>query len=184
MNKDEIRRMVRARKRLLSDSERLEAARSVFDRLERLAAFAVSDRILLYHSLADELSTRAFLSKWSGAKSIFLPRVNGIDLELLPYEATAMRAGAFRIEEPAGDDITDPMTMEMIVVPAVAYDRNGSRIGRGRGYYDRLLARTRAFKVGVAYDFQLFDEFDTDEFDVPVDMVITESFTIVPRPKR
>ena len=178
MNKDDIRRRVRARKRLLTEDERREAAEKVFS---RLAAFALSDNILIYNSLPDELSTRSFLDKWSAGKRFFLPRVNGLDLELLPFESTRMQMGAFRIEEPTGDDVTDPGCMEMIIVPAVAYDRSGNRVGRGKGYYDRLLARTSAFTVGVAYDFQLVDEIDTDEFDIPVDMVITETHTVVRR---
>ena len=179
MNKDDIRRRVRARKRLLSEAERNSAARLVFSRLEQLAAFGMSERILMYHSLPDELSTHEFLNKWKNMKRFFLPRVNGLDLEVLPYEATSLRAGAFHIEEPAGDDLPDASTMELVVVPAVAYDKNGNRVGRGKGYYDRLLSRTNAFKVGVAYDFQLFDEVEISEFDIPVDMVITESYTIV-----
>lgn len=63
----------------------------------------------------------------------------------------------------------------MIVVPAVAYDRSGNRVGRGKGYYDRLLADSKARKVGVAYDFQVVDEIDADPHDVRVDVVITES---------
>lgn len=181
MDKDDIRRRVRARKRLLTDDERYQAAERVFARLEQLAAFALSDNILIYNSLPDELSTRRFLDKWASGKRFYLPRVNGLDLELLPYERTSMRMGAFRIEEPEGDDITDPQQMELIIVPAVAYDRAGNRVGRGKGYYDRLLARTKAFTVGVAYDFQLVDEIDTDEFDIPVDMVITETHCIVRR---
>ena len=62
----------------------------------------------------------------------------------------------------------------MVVVPAVAYDRRGNRIGRGKGYYDRLLHDTRAIKVGVAYDFQLVDDIDAEVHDVAVDYVITE----------
>ena len=62
----------------------------------------------------------------------------------------------------------------MVVVPAVAYDRRGNRVGRGKGYYDRLLNDTRAIKVGVAYDFQLVDEIDAETNDVAVDYVITE----------
>lgn len=181
MNKDEIRRKVRARKRLLSDEERLSAARMVFSRLEALAAFAISDNILIYNSLPDELSTRSFIDKWCGHKRFFLPRVNGVDLELLPYESTATKLGAFRIEEPTGDDITDPRLMELIIVPAVAFDRKGNRVGRGKGYYDRLLTKAKAYKIGVAYDFQLFDEIDIDNFDIPVDMVITETNLIIRR---
>ncbi len=70
----------------------------------------------------------------------------------------------------------------MIVIPAVAYDRNGNRLGRGKGFYDRLLASTKARKVGVAYDFQLIDDdIPVDAHDVPVDIVITESRFIKPR---
>ena len=61
MKKDDIRRRVRARKSLLTEQEKSDAARSVFDRLEQMAAFMVADRILMYHSLPDELYTRAFL---------------------------------------------------------------------------------------------------------------------------
>ncbi len=181
MNKDDIRRRVRARKRLLNDDERRQAADKVFSRLEQLAAFAVSENILIYNSLPDELSTRIFLDKWSTDKRFFLPRVNGLDLELLPYERTRMQMGAFRIEEPTGDDVTDPRQMELIIVPAVAFDRAGNRVGRGKGYYDRLLSKTNAYTVGVAYDFQLFDEINADDHDIPVDMVITETHTIVRR---
>lgn len=181
MNKDDIRRRVRARKRLLNDDERRQAADKVFSRLEQLAAFAVSENILIYNSLPDELSTRMFLDKWSTGKRFFLPRVNGLDLELLPYERTRMQMGAFRIEEPTGDDVTDPRQMELIIVPAVAFDRAGNRVGRGKGYYDRLLSKTNAYTVGVAYDFQLFDEINVDDHDIPVDMVITETHTIVRR---
>ncbi len=181
MNKDEIRRRIRARKQLLTDEERKSAALRVFERLEQLAVFAVSDRIMMYHSLPDELSTREFLLKWYGEKSFFLPRVNGVNLEVLPYERTSMKMGAFRIEEPSGNDITDPASMELIIVPAVAYDRNGNRVGRGKGYYDRLLSDTNAYTVGVAYDFQLLDEVESTEFDIPVDMIITESHTITIR---
>ena len=65
----------------------------------------------------------------------------------------------------------------MVVVPAMAYDRQGNRVGRGKGYYDRLLADSKAIKIGVAYDCQLVDEIDTDSFDQPVDIVITQSRT-------
>lgn len=185
MNKDDIRRRVRARKQLLNDAEMLSAAECVFRRVEQLAAFMVSQKILMYNSLPDELSTRAFLDKWHTSKRFFLPRVNGVNLDILPYERTSLRLGAFHIEEPTGDDVADPSEIELVVVPAVAYDRNGNRVGRGKGYYDRLLADTRAYKVGVAYDFQLVDSVDdVDAFDVPVDIVITESNTIVRRRRR
>lgn len=175
MDKDTLRWRIRARKSLLDAVEAAKAAEQVFSRLESLVAFTMADRILIYNSLPDELSTRDFISRWKSVKHFFLPRVNGIDLDILPYDSTRMSLGAFRIEEPQGDDITDPALMELIIVPAMAYDRKGNRLGRGKGYYDRLLPRSKALRIGVAYDFQLVDELETDPFDQPVDIVITES---------
>ena len=168
MNKEDIRLRIRAHKSLLDDNERRSAAQTVFDLLEHTAAFMMSESILLYHSLPDELSTLDFIDKWHTRKRFYLPRVNGLNLEILPYAKSRLHLGSFNIEEPDGDDTTDMSQIDMVVVPAVAYDR------RGKGYYDRLLGDTRAIKVGVAYDFQLVDEIDADPHDVAVDYVITE----------
>ena len=176
MKKEDIRTRVRAHKTLLSSEEREQAADSVFEMLERMAAFIMADRVLMYNSLPDELSTRRFLDKWQGRKHMYLPRVNGVDLDILPYDRTRTHLGAFRIEEPDGTDTTDVSEIDLIIVPAVAYDSAGNRVGRGRGYYDRLLSRSRAMTIGVAYDFQLLadgDMIETDPTDVPVHYVIT-----------
>lgn len=181
MRKEEIRRRVKAQKSLLSMKEKSEAAAKVFDALEHSAAFMLADNILLYHSLPDELSTREFIARWHNKKHFFLPRVNGVNLEVLPYDQSTLRLGAFHIEEPSGDELTPIENIEMIVVPAIAYDRRGNRVGRGKGFYDRLLADTKATKVGVAYDFQLVDDIETEPHDVKVDVVITESRIITVR---
>ena len=181
MKKEDIRRSVRASKCLLSDTDRDSAAESVFSRLEELAAFIMSDHILMYHSLPDELSTRSFLGKWAGRKRFYLPRVNGVNLEILPYDRSRLHLGSFHIEEPDGTETVNVDDIEMIVVPAVAYDRKGNRVGRGKGYYDRLLAHSKALKVGVGYDFQLVDEIEVDTHDIPVDIIITQSRTIILR---
>lgn len=173
-DKQEIRRQIKVRKSLLTEAERLAAARAVFEQLERTAAFLLADRILMYHSLPDELSTREFIAGWQHSKRFYLPRVNGVNLEILPYERTRMHLGAFSIEEPDGDDIADPALMELIVVPAVAMDSRCNRLGRGKGFYDRLLAGTRAVTIGVGYDFQLVETLPVEPHDVALDMVITE----------
>ena len=184
MKKEDIRRSVRASKTLLSDADKESAAASVFARLEELAAFMMADHILMYHSLPDELSTRNFLDKWGNRKRFYLPRVNGVNLEILPYDRSHLHLGNFHIEEPDGTETVSVDNMEMIIVPAVAYDTRGNRGGRGKGYYDRLLKTSKALKVGVGYDFQLIDEIESEEHDVPVDIVITQSRTIMLRKSR
>lgn len=179
MEKNEIRRKVKSLRVMLSDIEKREAADEVFSRLEKTAAFLLADRILMYHSLPDELFTHAFLDKWGRRKHFYLPRVNGVNLEILPYEESKLELGSFHIEEPTGDNVVDPSEIELIVVPAVAFDRKGNRLGRGKGFYDRLLKSTRATKVGVGYEFQLMDELPVEPHDIGVDIIITQNSTIV-----
>lgn len=182
MKKDAIRRHVKASKAMLDDDDKTSAAERVFAALEQTAAFMMADRILMYHSLPDELSTRSFISRWASRKHFYLPRVNGLNLEILPYDESQLALGSFHIEEPTGNDTTDINEIELIVVPGVAFDRNGNRVGRGKGYYDRLLSSSSAHKIGVGYDFQLIEEgIDADPHDIPMDVVITESHTIVIR---
>ena len=168
MTKEEIRR--RARKQMIDQSERLAAAQRVFDTVRSMAAYMVARRVLLYHSLPDELSTHLFFENSPGDKTYYLP-----------YERSRMHLGSFRIEEPDGDDTVDIDDIDLVIVPAVAYDRHGNRVGRGKGYYDRLLSRSRATTIGICYDFQLFDEFDTDDFDIPVDYVVADGHAVIRR---
>lgn len=174
MNKDTIRMRIKARKSLLNEMERIQAAQSVFDLVEKTAAFLLADNILMYHSLPDELSTRDFIEKWSARKHFYLPRVNGVNLDILPYDRSRLHLGAFNIEEPQGDDTASINDIELIIVPGVAYDRRGNRIGRGKGYYDRLLQSSDAVKMGVAYACQLCDDIEPDDFDVRMHYVITD----------
>ena len=97
-----------------------------------------------------------------------------MNLEILPYDQTRLELGAFHIEEPTGENTVDPADIELIVVPAVAYDRKGNRLGRGKGFYDRLLRTTKATKIGVGYEFQLLDEIPVEPHDVGMDIVITQ----------
>lgn len=175
-DKKELRQRIRNQKSLLTESDRSRAAAAVFAAVERTAAFLLAERILMYHSLPDELSTREFISKWASRKQFYLPRVNGVNLEILPYDRTRMHLGAFQIEEPDGSETASPDSIELIIVPAVAMDSRGNRLGRGKGFYDRLLAQTRATTIGVGYDFQLIaDGIPAEPHDAPLDFVITET---------
>ena len=163
---------------MLSEMEKASAADEVFAQLEKTAAFMMADNILMYHSLPDELQTIKFLQKWHDRKRFFLPRVNGVNLDILPYEETRLELGSFHIEEPTGDDVVDVDDIELMVIPAVAFDRKGNRLGRGKGFYDRLLSTSKATKIGVGYEFQLFDDLPSEPHDVAMDMVITQKTLI------
>lgn len=179
MTKYDIRLRIKTLKAMLDEVEKLTASEAVFDRLEHMAAFQLAEKVLMYHSLPDELDTKRFLNKWKDKKKFFLPRVNGAVLELLPYDESRLEIGSFHIEEPTGNETHPVEEMEIIIVPGVAFDRKGRRLGRGKGFYDRLLQTAKATKIGVAYDFQLVDEVPSENHDVGMDLVITEKTTIV-----
>lgn len=181
MEKSEIRRKIKALRSMLLEHEKISAAEEVFARLENSPAFLMAEHILMYHSLPDELSTQSFLSKWSARKHFYLPRVNGVNLDILPYDETRLELGAFHIEEPTGNNTVSPEEIELIIVPAVAYDRKGNRLGRGKGFYDRLLKSTKATKIGVGYEFQMLDSIPVESHDVKMDIIITQNNYIVIR---
>lgn len=142
-----------------------------------LALFRDARTVLLYWSMDDEVYTHDFVRQWYKSKCILLPCVDGDDLRLRQYTGPeSMRPGPqFGIPEPTGPLFTDLDSVQMIVVPGVAFDLHRNRMGRGRGFYDRLLKSTpNATKVGVAFDFQIFDTIPTQPFDVPMDEVVSE----------
>ncbi len=178
MEKSEVRKKIRELKRAVPLEEKLRRSEGIMRQVETLPAFQQARTVLLYWSMADEVQTHAFVEKWYKDKVLLLPCVDGDDLRLRQYTGSeCMVAGEqFGIGEPTGPEFTDLDSVELIMVPGVAFDRQCNRMGRGRGFYDRLLKSTpRALKVGVAFDFQLLDEIPVEAFDVKMDAVITET---------
>ena len=152
----------------------------VMHRVAQTDAFRHARQIALYNALPDEVQTASFLEKWYKKKELWLPVVIGDELELVQYRGKAqLRKGAFGILEPA--DQSAPFTgsaIDLMLVPGVAFDRNGNRLGRGRGFYDRLLHQLTALKFGICFDFQLIPEVPVESFDIGMDAVITEKEVI------
>lgn len=144
--------------------------------LEAHPAFRAANTVLLYYSLPDEVDTHDFIGKWSTKKRILLPVVAGNDLELRVYTNPAdLAVGAYGIGEPTGALFTDYAAIDFIAVPGVAFDRNGNRLGRGKGYYDRLLPRIpAAYKAGICFPFQIVEEIPAEPFDIRMDEIITQ----------
>ncbi len=103
-----------------------------------------------------------------------LPVVVGDDLELRVYTGPEdLTTGSYGIEEPTGELFTDYAAIDFVAVPGVAFDNAGNRLGRGKGYYDRLLPRLTAFKAGICFPFQLVKEVPAEPFDIRMDTIIT-----------
>lgn len=176
VTKQDMRSAIKALKRQLSTEQKEREAQAVFATLEQLRAFKGSQRVMLYWSLPDELPTTTAIERWSQmeGKTLYLPRVAGDDIEVVPYRPGHTRTGAYGIVEPEGP-AASAADLDLVIVPAVALDRHCQRLGRGRGYYDRLLAQCPAFTIGVALDCQWVDEVPAQSHDVALCGAITAS---------
>ncbi|MBQ9417172.1 MAG: 5-formyltetrahydrofolate cyclo-ligase [Bacteroidales bacterium] len=178
MDKQAVRKQMRAAKRALSPEERLRQSEAVAARVEQLPQWAEARTVLLYWSMPDEVQTHALADRWLGRKRVLLPCVDGELLRLRQYTGRQclVEGAQFGIAEPNGVEWTDTEAVDLIVVPGVAFDRAGNRLGRGRGYYDRLLSAVpRAYTVGIGFDFQLVESLPTEPHDRPMDCILCGS---------
>ena len=143
--------------------------------LEAHPAFCAAGTVLLYHSLPDEVDTHGFIARWMDRKRLLLPVVHGDGLLLRQCSnATTLAMGRYGIAEPQGQDFTDYAAIDLAVVPGVAFDHQGNRLGRGKGYYDRLLPHLpTAYKIGICFPYQLVNDIPTDAHDIRMDEIIT-----------
>lgn len=180
MTKKELRQQIKQLKAMTPVAVREVEAQMVFNSIEKMLVWQQARHILCYWSLPDELPTHESVNRWLAlGKSIYLPRVKGDDLEIVPYHGAQSLDdnNKFHIGEPVGDAV-DASCLELIIVPAVALDGQRNRLGRGKGFYDRLLATTTATTIGVACDFQLVDEVPVELHDRPLDCVVTSDAVI------
>lgn len=181
MDKASIRKLMNTKKASLSAEDKQREADMVLRSIEKMPCFQKAQSVLMYYSLPDELPTHNFVLKWAAEKKVYLPRVVGDDLEIAIYGELATD-GKYGIEEPTAASVS-PDEIDLVIVPAVALDIKGNRLGRGKGYYDRLLPQCpQAYKIGVALECQLLEELPVDPFDVPLDAVFTASNEIIITP--
>ena len=176
MDKRDLRKQIAQEKRKYSASQKNEWSSNLFQKLEGHPLFLQAKNILLYHSLPDEVQTHAFIERWYPYKRIILPLVKGDELEFKYYEGkNSLQTGSFGIEEPTGRQVENLDEIELSIVPGVAFDRAGNRLGRGKGYYDRALSRLHSYNIGICYNFQVNEKLPVEPFDRRMDEVWTEN---------
>ncbi len=177
MNKQDIRFAIKQLKKTLSHEQRDSDALIVKNKIETSLWFKNASNILTYNSLPDELDTKFHIQCWTNIKNLYLPRVNGNNLEILRAGETTI--GSFNILEPTGNDVISPSEIELAIIPGIAFSHNGIRLGRGKGYYDRLLCNMNVLKIGICYDFQLIEELPCEVHDICMDAIITPNHTLI-----
>lgn len=174
--KDTMRRRIREMKRQFTGEQLDELSLHVMSRLLAHPAVAAAKTILMYYSLPDEVNTHDAVNQLVQAgKTVLLPRVtDGENMEIRRYHnAGDLVPGSYGIMEPTGEAYTNYVDIDVAVVPGMAFDAQGHRLGRGKGYYDRFLPKAaKAYKIGVCFDFQKQETIPTDDNDVTMDYVI------------
>ncbi len=175
--KSEIRKFIKSITKSRSAEEKKEVSENVVAELERMPLFKESKTVMLFHSLPDEVCTHDLIDKYAGHKRIVLPVL--IDCppfwELREYTSkNDLKIGAFNIMEPVGKLFEDFSDIDLVVVPGVAFSKSGKRVGRGKGYYDRILSVVNAPTVAICFPWQILpdEEVPCDEWDVNIDCVI------------
>ncbi|NOR87151.1 MAG: 5-formyltetrahydrofolate cyclo-ligase [Bacteroidales bacterium] len=170
----ELRKKVKALKQEYTFDQKKTLSKEVFFKIEVNPVFQKANTIMAYWSMKDEVHTHDFIQKWANAKKIILPVVYGDQLELKEFKGVneLVAGDRFGIPEPDGQIFRSPKEIELIIVPGVAFDKNGNRMGRGKAYYDKLLRTSKAYKLGVCFSFQVFESVPFDELDVQMDEVL------------
>jgi len=181
--KKHVRAAVLARRDALTPAERDRLGALVTERVLALPEVAAADAVMAFWTFGSELPTMPLIEALvARGVRVALPRIVDGDLELRtwrPGEATTTTS--FGALEPAGGDVLAPTDIDVVVTPAVAFDRAGRRVGYGGGFYDRFFPRARpdTFRLGTAFGVQLVDEaLPAGHFDLRVHAVVTESETV------
>ena len=182
--KSTIRQVCLQRRR--EQPDRVALSKTICRMLWELQEWQAGKRVLLYIGVRSEVGTETAIDRaWAEKKRLAVPYCDGPQLRLCQIEAWSdVEPGAFGIPEPrpqlreaAAGRNWQPTDADLVVLPGVAFDTLGNRLGHGRGYYDRLLATLRpgACRVGLAFDCQVVPRLTAEPHDQQVDVLITES---------
>lgn len=172
--KRQIRKTIQELKKRLSADDKNRQSQAIFYKLEKMEEFQKALQIALYWSLADEVATHSFIEKWYQHKEIYLPVIVGENLEFRKFEGkhAMIKDDKFEVLQPIGNEISVD-SLAMIIVPGVGFDENNNRLGRGGGFYDRILPNmVNALKIGVAFNIQKVLQVPVSHLDAKMDHVI------------
>ncbi|MDG6997356.1 MAG: 5-formyltetrahydrofolate cyclo-ligase [Nitrososphaerota archaeon] len=182
MSKIELRESARAARHALGSQNILALSENIRQKLENLEEFKASNVIATYVSKQEEVQTEHIIrDALSNSKRVLVPLVvprnkNLVFSEL--HDLSELAVGHFGILEPKPEFVRPVALSEasMIIVPVVAWDERGYRIGNGGGYFDIALAPLKGnLTIGLAFEVQRVVKVPADEYDVPLKMIVTES---------
>jgi len=182
--KQKIRKKLLDLRNSLSAAEIFERSNQVMANILGMDDFKKAEVVAVYISFGTEVNTHGLIRSIMGKKKVLVPVVTDKKKkELILSELRnwkELSSGSYGILEPKKEFVreNDGDEVDISLVPGVAFDVYGNRIGYGSGYYDRLLKKMAGIKVGVAYDFQVIDKIPNEGHDVRVDKIATDRFVM------
>lgn len=177
MDKTSIREKILAQRSSLSVQKAEALSALAVEKVLSMKDVASAQTIGAYISFGREVDTRALIDGLLGSgKKVFVPVVSRHELSFVAFTSfSEMEPNKLGFMEPRVKGAVDPAGIEIFIIPGIAFDRQGNRLGWGKGFYDRFFGKNPGgFKVGLAYDFQLLDKIPAESFDVKMDVVVTE----------
>ena len=184
----EIIRMENLSKRnSFSKQEIGKKSRQIEESLVSLPEFEKAKAVMAYYGVKNEVKTRSLIEKaLKAGKKVALPTTNFEKKTITPIQITSLEQLETRqgLAEPTGKNAMKTSEFDLIIVPGVAFDKKGGRIGRGKGFYDELLRKTgtKVLLVGLCFEENLEESLPSESHDIKMDLIITDRQTIRCRP--
>ena len=173
-----LRREVRAHRDAMPPEERERLGQAVARNLLALPEVRQASTVMAFSSFGSEVDSGPIIEQLArDGRRVVLPRVEGRTIVPVGYRSgDPVKPSSFGALEPAAGEPVGPEEIDVVVVPGLAFDRRGHRVGYGGGFYDRFLGRLRpnALTVGICFSVQVVDEVPHGRGDRPVDLVVTE----------
>ncbi len=165
-----IRKQMLNARSLVSEQEKILAEDSLYKNLLKLNEFTSAKSCFCYIDFKNEIPTKK-IREYFSKKDLFVPKIDGEMFAVRAVDGTVNNF--YGIEEPKEYEIVDKCP-DISIIPLVACDKNGNRIGFGKGYYDRYLKDKGTLKVGICYDFQVLESVPSEIQDIRLDYIVTE----------
>ena len=175
MDKKELRSMIRARKRAMTEEEIVTKSEALGKLFRETAQYKAAGSIYFYLPYNQEVRTVPMLCKAiADGKRVAVPKVFGDEMKFIWLDdLTQVEKGYSGIPEPIADGPVADDETALVLMPGLAFDPQGHRIGYGGGFYDKFLASEPEHPtLALCYDFQMVDHLETESFDIPVDAVL------------
>jgi 5-formyltetrahydrofolate cyclo-ligase len=190
--KAELRQQMREHLQAMSEEDRRVASNAACARLVRREAFRHASTMMLYMSVTGEIdATPAAIRAYQLGRTVCVPRFDWDRgwtrvVEVTTFDDHYLETDEHGVRPPRGGRLIVPETVDLVVVPGLAFDARGHRLGRGDGYYDRFLARLphTTTTIGLCFDSQIVDNVPVDETDRGVDLVVTDRRVTRAQPSR